>query len=204
MRKTQGSLAGWLFADLTLVISIVMLSSWTINKESTSTETVTLEKYNLLLEEKSKSESELAAVNAELAELKTELEKLKSENSKLRNQLGLGETGVKLEPVSIIISASELESSDSIFNKIEKALEDKGVDTNQQFSFALIFAGTTGSQSKDVLEIAKSRAKEIGERLQGTDRESGWPRFSREKYVRPFHETGLPDGYFKIELYPSN
>jgi uncharacterized protein (UPF0210 family) len=188
MRKTQGSLAGWLFADLTLVISIVMLSSWTINKESTSTETVTLEKYNLLLEEKSKSESELAAVNAELAELKTELEKLKSENSKLRNQLGLGETGVKLEPVSIIISASELESSDSIFNKIEKALEDKGVDTNQQFSFALIFAGTTGSQSKDVLEIAKSRAKEIG----------------REKYVRPFHETGLPDGYFKIELYPSN
>ena len=70
--------------------------------------------------------------------------------------LGLGETGVKLEPVSIIISASELESSDSIFKKIGKTLEDKGVDTNQQFSFALIFAGTAGGQPKEVLEIAKS------------------------------------------------
>jgi hypothetical protein len=197
MRKSQGSLAGWLFADLTLVIAVVMLSSWTISQETTSTATVTLKKYNLLLSEKNKLEAELEA-------LKTELVEIKNENEDLKTRLGAGEKGVKLEPVSIIISASERDSSQSIFDKIDKELGLQDINKTQQFSFALIFGGTSESQSKEMLEMAKSRAKKIGERLQGTDFEDGWSQFSREKYVRAFHETGLPDGYFKIELYPSN
>ena len=197
MRKSQGSLAGWLFADLTLVIAVVMLSSWTISQETTSTATVTLKKYNLLLSEKNKLEAKLEA-------LKTELVEIKNENEDLKTRLGAGEKGVKLEPVSIIISASERDSSQSIFDKIDKELGLQDINKTQQFSFALIFGGTSESQSKEMLEMAKSRAKKIGERLQGKDFEDGWSRFSREKYVRAFHETGLPDGYFKIELYPSN
>jgi len=197
MRKSQGSLAGWLFADLTLVIAVVMLSSWTISQESTSTATVALTEYNLLLSEKIKLEAELEALKAELVKIKTE-------NEDLKTRLGAGEKGVKLEPVSIIISASERDSSQSIFEKIDKELGLQNINKTQQFSFALIFGGTSESQSKEMLEMAKSRAKKIGERLQGTDFEDGWSQFSREKYVRAFHETGLPDGYFKIELYPSN
>ena len=197
MRKSQGSLAGWLFADLTLVIAVVMLSSWTISQESTSTATVALTEYNLLLSERIKLEAELEALKAELVKIKTE-------NEDLKTRLGAGEKGVKLEPVSIIISASERDSSQSIFEKIDKELGLQNINKTQQFSFALIFGGTSESQSKEMLEMAKSRAKKIGERLQGTDFEDGWSQFSREKYVRAFHETGLPDGYFKIELYPSN
>ena len=66
MRKSQGSLAGWLFADLTLVIAVVMLSSWTISQESTSTATVALTEFNLLLSERIKLEAELQALKAEL------------------------------------------------------------------------------------------------------------------------------------------
>jgi len=197
MRKSQGSLAGWLFADLTLVIAVVMLSSWTINQKSAATATVALEKYNLLLLEKNRLETEVEVLKAELA-------KIKNENEDLKTRLGTGEKGVKLEPVSIIISASERDSSQSIFEKIDKELGLQNINKTQQFSFALIFGGTSESQSKEMLEMAKSRAKKIGERLQGTDFEDGWSQFSREKYVRAFHETGLPDGYFKIELYPSN
>ena len=197
MRKSQGSLAGWLFADLTLVIAVVMLSSWTISQESTSTATVALTEYNLLLSEKIKLEAELEALKAELVKIKTE-------NEDLKTRLGAGEKGVKLEPVSIIISASERDSSQSIFEKIDKELGLQNINKTQQFSFALIFGGTSESQSKEMLEMAKSRAKKIGERLQGIGSDDGWSQFSREKYVRAFHETGLPDGYFKIELYPSN
>lgn len=197
MRKSQGSLAGWLFADLTLVIAVVMLSSWTINQESASTATVTLEKYNLLL-------SETNSLAAEVEKLKAELEKLKIENQDLNSRLGSGEKGVKLEPVVVIINATERDSAQSIFEMIDNALVLKSIDKTQQFSFALIFGGTAENPSEEMLEDAKLRATKIGERLRGTETTNGWPQFSREKYVRAFHDVGLGDGVYKIELYPSN
>jgi len=197
MRKSQGSLAGWLFADLTLVIAVVMLSSWTINQESASTATVTLEKYSLLLSEKN-------SLAAEVEKLKAELEKLKIENQDLNSRLGSGEKGVKLEPVVVIINATERDSAQSIFEMIDNALVLKSIDKTQQFSFALIFGGTAENPSEEMLEDAKLRATKIGERLRGTETEDGWPQFNREKYVRAFHDVGLGDGRYKIELYPSN
>lgn len=197
MRKSQGSLAGWLFADLTLVIAVVMLSSWTINQESASTATVTLEKYNLLLSEKN-------SLAAEVEKIKAELEKLKIENQDLNSRLGSGEKGVKLEPVVVIINATERDSAQSIFEMIDNALVLKSIDKTQQFSFALIFGGTAENPSEEMLEDAKLRATRIGERLRGTETEDGWPQFNREKYVRAFHDVGLGDGRYKIELYPSN
>ena len=197
MRKSQGSLAGWLFADLTLVIAVVMLSSWTINQESASTATVTLEKYNLLLSEKN-------SLAAEVEKLKAELEKLKIENQDLNSRLGSGEKGVKLEPVVVIINATERDSAQSIFEMIDNALVLKSIDKTQQFSFALIFGGTAENPSEEMLEDAKLRATKIGERLRGTETEDGWAQFNREKYVRAFHDVGLGDGRYKIELYPSN
>lgn len=197
MRKSQGSLAGWLFADLTLVIAVVMLSSWTINQESASTATVTLEKYNLLLSEKN-------ILSAEVEKIKAELEKLKIENQDLNSRLGSGEKGVKLEPVVVIINATERDSAQSIFEMIDNALVLKSIDKTQQFSFALIFGGTAENPSEEMLEDAKLRATKIGERLRGTETEDGWPQFNREKYVRAFHDVGLGDGRYKIELYPSN
>ena len=197
MRKSQGSLAGWLFADLTLVIAVVMLSSWTINQESASTATVTLEKYNLILSEKNTLASELEA-------LKIELKKLEIENQDLNSRLGSGEKGVKLEPVVIKINATERDSAQSIFEMIDNALMLKSIDKTQQFSFALIFGGTAENPSEEMLEDAKLRATKIGERLRGTETEDGWPQFNREKYVRAFHDVGLGDGRYKIELYPSN
>lgn len=211
MRKSQGSLAGWLFADLTLVIAVVMLSSWTINQESATTATVTPEKYNLLLSEKNslateveKLKAEVEKQIAEVEKLKAELEKLKIENQDLNSRLGYAEQGVKLEPVVVIISASERDSTRFIFEKIDKALEQMSIDKTQRFSFALIFGGTAESPSEVMLQDAKSRATKIGERLRGTETEDGWPQFSREKYVRAFHDVGLGDGRYKIELYPSN
>ena len=197
MRKSQGSLAGWLFADLTLVIAVVMLSSWTINQESASTATVTLEKYDILLSEKN-------SLAVEVEKLKAELEKLKIENQDLNSRLGSGEKGVKLEPVVVIINSSERDSDQSIFEMIDNALALKSIEKTQQFSFALIFGGTAENPSEEMLQDAKLRATKIGERLRGTETEDGWPQFNREKYVRAFHDVGLGDGRYKIELYPSN
>ena len=174
-----------------------MLSSWTINQESASTATVTLEKYNLLLSEKN-------SLAAEVEKLKAELEKLKIENQDLNSRLGSGEKGVKLEPVVVIINATERDSAQSIFEMIDNALVLKSIDKTQQFSFALIFGGTAENPSEEMLEDAKLRATKIGERLRGTETEDGWPQFNREKYVRAFHDVGLGDGRYKIELYPSN
>ena len=204
MRKSQGSLAGWLFADLTLVLAVVMLSSWTINQKSATTTTVTLEKYNLLLSQKNSLETEVEKQKAEVEKQKAELEKLKIENQDLNSRLGNAEQGVKLEPVVVIISASERDSTRFIFEKIDKALEQMSIDKTQQFSFALIFGGTAENPSEEMLEDAKLRATKIGERLRGTETEDGWPQFNREKYVRAFHDVGLGDGRYKIELYPSN
>ena len=215
MRKSQGSLAGWLFADLTLVIAVVMLSSWTINQESATTATVTLEEYNLILSEKNTLASELLekynlilseknTLASELEALKIELEKLKIENQDLNSRLGSGEKGVKLEPVVVIIKATERDSAQSIFEMIDNALVLKSIDKTQQFSFALIFGGTAENPSEEMLEDAKLRATKIGERLRGTETEDGWAQFNREKYVRAFHDVGLGDGRYKIELYPSN
>lgn len=204
MRKSQGSLSGWLFADLTLILAVITLSSWTIDRESTSGATVPVARYQLALTEINRLEREVSELQSELETLRAELQRLKDENELLRGQSSPNPVGVKLEPVVITISANSGDSTVKVIQKIGRELELAGVNPLQGFSFALIFGGTQENPTEQMRDDAKARAEQIGNLLRGSDSKDGWDRFTREKYVRALHEIGLGVGFYKIELYPSN
>ena len=191
MRYSKGSLAGWLFADLALVLAVIMLSSWNLSEELPTVETVPAAEYESLLAENKKLEETVLILEAQIEELEA--------------QTGTDTLeGVKLEPITITIKAQPSDSSKIIIEKIERELVLADVDTELLFSFALIFGGTQEGPTEAMREDAKTRAKSIGDKLRNTQTQSGWEKFNREQYVRPFHDIGLGYGFYKIELYPSN
>ena len=205
MRNAKGSLAGWLFADLTLVLAVIMLSAWTRSVETPAPETVPAAEFENLLAENKKLEERILILEAEIEALKLEVEKLLEENSRLKEQIGTDTIeGVKLEPITVTIKAQPSDSSKIIIEKIERELSLADVDPELLFSFALIFGGTQESPTEAMREEAKTRAKAIGDKLRSSETQSGWERFKREQYVRPFHDIGLGYGFYKVELYPSN
>lgn len=229
MRNSKGSLAGWLFADLTLVLAVIMLSSWTRSVETPTPETVSavefenllaenkkleetilileaeIEEYEKLSAENKKIEETILILEAEIEALKLEVEKLLDENNGLQEQIGTDIIeGVKLEPITVTIKAQPSDGSKIIIEKIERELSLADVDPELLFSFALIFGGTQESPTEAMREEAKTRAKAIGDKLRSSETQSGWERFKREQYVRPFHDIGLGYGFYKVELYPSN
>lgn len=205
MRNSRGSLAGWLFADIALVLAVIMLSSWNLSEELPTVETVPATKYKELLVENKRLEDTILTLEAEIEALKLEVEKLRDENKGLQDQIGADTLeGVKLEPITVTIKAQPSDSSDTIIEKIERELALADVDPALLFSFALIFGGTQEGPTEAMREDAKTRAKAIGDKLRNTETQSGWEKFNREQYVRPFHDIGLGYGFYKIELYPSN
>ena len=202
--KSQGSMSGWLFADLTLILAIVTLSSWTINRAPTSGATVSLAKYQIVLAEKSRLERELSDLQSEIQKLREELQRFKDENEILKVQTSSNQAGVKLEPVVVTISADLTDTASRVIQKIERELERMGVNPLQGFSFALIFGGTQENPTEQMRLDARARAEQVGNLLRGSDSEEGWNKFTREKYVRSLHDIGLGVGFYKIELYPSN
>lgn len=205
MRNSKGSLAGWLFADLTLVLAVIMLSSWTRSIETPTPETVPAAEYEKLLAENKKLEETILILEAEIEALKLEVEKLLDENNGLQEQIGTDIIeGVKLEPITVTVKAQPSDSSEIIIEKIERELSLSDIDPELLFSFALIFGGTQENPTEAMREEAKTRAKAIGAKLRRSESQSGWERFKREQYVRPFHDIGLGYGIYKIELYPSN
>ena len=103
MRNAKGSLAGWLFADLTLVLAVIMLSSWTRSVETPAPETVPAAEFENLLAENKKLEERILILEAEIEALKLEVEKLLEENSRLKEQIGTDTIeGVKLEPITVL------------------------------------------------------------------------------------------------------
>jgi len=205
MRNAKGSLAGWLFADLTLVLAVIMLSAWTRSVEIPAPETVPAAEFENLLAENKKLEERILILEAEIEALKLEVEKLLEENSRLKEQIGTDTIeGVKLEPITVTIKAQPSDGSKIIIEKIERELYLADVDPDLLFSFALIFGGTQESPTEAMREEAKTRAKAIGDKLRSSETQSGWERFKREQYVRPFHDIGLGYGFYKVELYPSN
>ena len=198
MRYSKGSLAGWLFADLALVLAVIMLSSWNLSEELPTVETVTAAEYESLLAENKKLEETVLILEAQNEELEAKIEELEAQTGTDTLE------GVKLEPITITIKAQPSDSSKIIIEKIERELVLADVDTELLFSFALIFGGTQEGPTEAMREDAKTRAKSIGDKLRNTQTQSGWEKFNREQYVRPFHDIGLGYGFYKIELYPSN
>lgn len=198
MRYSKGSLAGWLFADLALVLAVIMLSSWNLSEELPTVETVPAAEYESLLAENKKLEETVLILEAQNEELEAKIEELEAQTGTDTLE------GVKLEPITITIKAQPSDSSKIIIEKIERELVLADVDTELLFSFALIFGGTQEGPTEAMREDAKTRAKSIGDKLRNTQTQSGWEKFNREQYVRPFHDIGLGYGFYKIELYPSN
>lgn len=198
MRQSKGSLAGWLFADFALVLAVISLSSWNLSEEPPTVETVPAAKYKELLAENRRLEETILIREAEIKALKLLVKQL-------QDQIGADPLeGVKLEPITVTIKAQPSDSSDVIIGKIERELALADVDPALLFSFALIFGGTQEGPTEAMREDAKTRAKAIGDKLRNTETQSGWEKFNREQYVRPFHDIGLGYGFYKIELYPSN
>jgi len=205
MRHSKGSLAGWLFADFALVLAVISLSSWNLSEELPTVETVPAAKYKELLAENRRLEETILILEAEIEALKLEVEKLRDENEGLQDQIGADTPeGVKLEPITVTIKAQPSDSPGVIIGKIQRELALADVDPALLFSFALIFGGTQESPTEAMREDAKTRAKAIGDKLRNTETQFGWENFTREQYVRPFHDIGLGYGFYKIELYPSN
>ena len=198
MRYSKGSLAGWLFADLALVLAVIMLSSWNLSEELPTVETVPAAEYESLLAENKNLEETVLILEAQNEELEAKIEELEAQTGTDTLE------GVKLEPITITIKAQPSDSSKIIIEKIERELVLADVDTELLFSFALIFGGTQEGPTEAMREDAKTRAKSIGDKLRNTQTQSGWEKFNREQYVRPFHDIGLGYGFYKIELYPSN
>ena len=151
--KMNGSMAGWLFADLSIVLAIVFMTSLqATNQDASSTTTTT-----------STTTSTTTTTLPSTPDTKA----------------ALACNGVVPRPVEVRISNTRAISDRQIFQQINTLLDKNYPDSN--FSMVIIYSGTGGDRSEQASSSAVKSSQDIGETLRSFDRfvneqyvESNW------------------------------
>jgi hypothetical protein len=170
-----GGLAGWLFADIALVLALAFLSSKVIGRNSvdaqpgittTTTTTTTTQPPASATSQQKSTEASGASVR----------------------EIALSE-----------VCISDPDSLFAAYPKVEAKLREENESPTAKFSVLLIYAGYAGASSdQDPLVLqdeAKERARVLRDTLQG------WSRLSKENWVKDLgHDRGTTIGCYKLYL----
>jgi len=180
-RKTKadpvayGGLAGWLFADVALVLSLAFLSSQVVGRDRGDGQT-----------------PEGPAVTTTLPPATPNLD---PETDKPSGAVDVKEILLK----SVCVKEGELESLDVLTARVQSKLLDQSVSEDSKFGVILVYAGYRELEPTDSLELRQSKAKGRAEQFRDTIR--GWSRLSKERWVKDLgHDGGTDLGCYKLYL----
>ena len=172
----HGSMAGWLFADLSIALTIVFMASIQATGQDASSTTSTT------------STSTTTSTTTTTTTSTTTLPSAPDSTA------ALACNGVVPRPVEVLISNIDALSAKQIFKQISTLLDQNYPDSN--FSMVIVIAGTGGDRSEQASKSARRSAEAIGETLKTFDR------FVNEKYVEPNYTVDLRLGVAKIKIFP--
>jgi hypothetical protein len=166
-----GGLAGWLFADVALVLAIAFLSSQVIggpNEDDEPPVTTT--------------------TSTTLPGTATTLLETSQPGSVDVKEIVISGVCVS-DPTSIALASQ----------RVEKKLLDAGVSTDSQFGVVLVYAGYRELAPTQDLAERQAEAKKRAEIFRDTMKR--WPRLSNERWVKDLgHDAGTNIGCYKLYL----
>ncbi len=166
-----GGLAGWLFADVALVLAVAFLSSQVIGNDGKK------------------------PADAKKPPVETTVPKIASTLPQPNQR---GSVDVK-EIVLSNVCVSDPESVSLVTQRIESKLVEAGVPASSKFGVALVYAGyrelTPSGELKELQAAAKERAEVFRETLKR------WSRLTNERWVKDLgHDQGTEIGCYKLYL----
>ena len=178
--KMHGSMAGWLFADLSIVLAIVFMTSIQSTDQAASSIATTTTT--------SSTTSTTTTTTTTTTTAPTTIPSVPDTG------VPLACNGVVPKPVEVLIPRAESQPSMQVFKQIATLLDQNYPDSN--FSMVIIISGTGGDRSEQASKSARKSAQAIGETLKAFDR------FVNEKYVEPNYTADLELGEAKIKIFP--
>jgi hypothetical protein len=178
-KRSTASLAGWLFADLSIVLMILFASTGLSSKD------VRCEK-----QDKLSANSPCKKVPASTTTSTT---------------LKPGDGGIRPKPIEVTIDDIR-DMSPATFQKAigEKILQQAKSNTELQnasswdFGVILIYGGAKGrKKSSDGDRIAEIAMKKIS-----PDKQPQWEKVRETTFYEPGHDMSLPYGSVKLKLFP--
>ena len=176
----HGSMAGWLFADLSIVLTIVFMASIQATGQDASSTTT--------------STSTTTTTSTTTSTTTTTTTTTTTLPPDPGTTAPLACNGVVPRPVEVLISNIDALSAKQIFKQISTLLDQNYPDSN--FSMVIVITGTGGDRSEQASKSARRSAEAIGETLKTFDR------FVNEKYVEPNYTVDLRLGVAKIKIFP--
>ena len=176
-------MAGWLFADLSIVLAIVFMTSIQSTDPDASATAIST----------SKTTSTSSTTSTTTTTTTTTIAPT-TISSVPDTGVPLACNGVVPKPVEVLIPKAETQPSKQVFNQIATLIDQNYPDSN--FSMVIIISGTGGDRSEQASKSARKSAQAIGETLKAFDR------FVNEKYVEPNYTADLKLGEAKIKIFP--
>jgi len=174
--RSASSLAGWLFADLSIVLMILFASTG-------------------LKAEDLRCENQPTSSNNEVCS---------RPNSSTTTTIEPGAGGVRPKPIVVVINNVRARSEASFQSQLELEIANQATSNPElrtasdwDYGVILIFGGSKGGSLKDGDRIAK-----IAQRKIKPGDTTGWRKIRRDTFFKSLHETSLPLGSVKIELFP--
>ena len=173
----HGSMAGWLFADLSIVLTIVFMASIQATGQDASSTTSTT------------STSTTTSTTTSSTTTTTTLPSAPDTTAALPCN------GVVPRPVVVTISNTRAISDRQIFQQITTLLDKNYPDSN--FSMVIIYSGTGGDRSEQASSSAVRSSQDIGETLRFFER------FVNEQYVESLWNPSIRLNEAKIKIFPN-
>ena len=192
-KRSTASLAGWLFADLSIVLMILFAST------GLSSNDVRCEK-----QDKLSADSPCKKAPASTS-TSTTVEPGPTGITATSTTIELGPTGIRPKPIEVTIDGirniSPAAFQDAIERKIRLLVKSdiKLKDASEwDFGVILIYGGTKGrKKSSDGDRIAEIAMKKIS-----PDKQTQWKKVRETTFYEPGHDMSLPYGSVKLKLFP--
>lgn len=171
-----GGLAGWLFADVALVLALAFLSSQVVGEVPAEGEPEVDEPSGPVVPESPEETPGLEQID------------------------GTGAVDVKeIELSRVCVGESQLGSLAEVATRVEDKLVELNVPEDSSFGVVLVYAGYREVQPTDSLEVRQANAKARAAQFRDTIRE--WSRLSKERWVKDLgHDGGTDFGCYKLYL----
>jgi hypothetical protein len=186
--KSSASLAGWIFADLTLLLAIVFAS--TSLDETTTTITSTSSTTTTIV--KSLSSDEITGADTTISSTTTTTTVISCPSDVSAESCGV--SGVRPDPVVLVIEDASRMRPSSFRDELTLAvLERTDLPPDPNFGVILIYGGSAGSSDSNVGDRFAAKIQTWLEE---------WDQVNATTYYQPGHDQSVSQGSVRLKLFP--
>lgn len=186
--KSSASLAGWIFADLSLLLAIIFASTSiddTTTTSSTSSSTTTTVV-------KPSSTDNVDGADSTIAPTTTTATTVSCASDVSTEDCGL--SGVRPDPVVLLIENASRMRPSTFRNELTRAvLERTDLPSDPNFGVILIYGGSAGSSDNTVGDRFAAKIQTWLE---------DWEHVNFTTYYQPGHDRSVSQGSVRLKLFP--